>query len=162
MMTDYQDQIDRKINEIEQKKGYVYVLHNETMKNNIFKIGNSKNDPALRAAQLSFPTGVGSPFKVMYHIEAIDRYQLENLVHILLNNFRINEKKEFFEIPPECDSDPLGYIISQMRFAASICNCINFPRDHLSLETKLNYLQDEINEIRNSLKDIIYKEKKYQ
>ncbi|MDA8402686.1 MAG: GIY-YIG nuclease family protein [Desulfobacteraceae bacterium] len=161
-MTDYENQKNNKINEIEEKKGYVYVLHNETMKNNIFKVGSSKNDPTLRATQLSFPTGVGSPFKVMYHIEAINRYQFEKLVHVLLDKFRINEKKEFFEIPPEYDPDPLNYIISQMRYAASICNCIDFPRDHLSLETKLNYLQDEINEIRNSLKDIIYKEKRYQ
>jgi len=78
-------------------KEWVYVLSNETMPN-VLKIGYTKNTPEERAKQLSNSTGVAIPFKVEWAYKCHNGEQLEYEVHKKLEEYRINHKREFFEV----------------------------------------------------------------
>lgn len=78
---------------------YIYVLTNESMPG-LVKIGFTKNKPADRVKQINAATGVAMDFKVEYQYACFNAHDLENEIHIYLdqNGFRINKRKEFFNI----------------------------------------------------------------
>tara|TARA_R110001592_G_scaffold362208_1_gene675351 strand:+ start:1207 stop:1668 length:462 start_codon:yes stop_codon:yes gene_type:complete len=77
---------------------WVYILSNPSHKN-MLKIGYSKNDPELRAKQLSSSTGVPLPFKVEWAFQCFNGEQLEHEVHRELETYRVNDRREYFDIP---------------------------------------------------------------
>jgi len=89
-----------------QNPGYVYIMSNESL--NFLKIGYTQNSPYDRAAQL-YETGVPTPFSVekFYFVE--DAPQCEELVHMRLTRFRINNEREFFKV----DRDKAERVIEQ-------------------------------------------------
>lgn len=74
------------------KKGWVYVIANEAMPN-LFKIGYSLKDPAIRAKELR-SSGSPTPFEVQYEALLYDPYPTEQAVHRALESK--NAGKEWF------------------------------------------------------------------
>lgn len=75
--------------------GYVYVLSNISMPD-IVKIGTSKHGGHVRSGSL-FTTGVPSPFVLEFEIYSHDPCGLELQVHRKLEEYRVNERREFFQ-----------------------------------------------------------------
>ena len=76
---------------------WVYILSNPTTPS-LLKIGYTKNDPDTRAKQISTATGVALPYKVEWAFKCFNGEQLEGEVHSYLNEYRVNNNREFFEI----------------------------------------------------------------
>ena len=82
------------------KKGYVYILTNDSFKDDYIKIGITEKDPYSRARSLS-GTGVPTPFDVYAYIKTEKYKEAETLIHHiidLISDKRVNKKREFFEI----------------------------------------------------------------
>ena len=77
---------------------WVYVLSNPTLPN-MLKIGYTKNEPEVRAKQISSSTGVALPYKVEWAFQCFNGEQLEQEVHRELASYRVNQNREFFDIP---------------------------------------------------------------
>jgi hypothetical protein len=77
--------------------GYVYVLINASL-NGIVKIGKTQNSPDERAKELSSTTGISTPFFVAYSSYFKDCNAGEVFVHTRLENNRLAENKEFFQV----------------------------------------------------------------
>ena len=77
---------------------WVYILSNPALPN-MLKIGYTKNDPETRAKQISASTGVALPYKVEWAFQCFNGEQLEQEVHRELESYRVNQNREFFDIP---------------------------------------------------------------
>jgi hypothetical protein len=78
----------------------VYVLTNEVMPG-LVKIGRTDaNDVLVRMSQLN-TTGVPLPFECYFAAEVKDSQKLEQTLHKLFSDNRINPKREFFRVEPE-------------------------------------------------------------
>ena len=78
---------------------WVYVLTNTTMPG-LCKIGFTKNKPSERVKQINSATGVAQDFVVEWALPCFNAHDVEKQVHKYLqdNGFRVNNKKEFFNI----------------------------------------------------------------
>ena len=65
----------------------------------MLKIGYTKNEPEIRAKQISAATGVALPYKVEWAFQCFNGEQLEQEVHAELASYRVNQNREFFDIP---------------------------------------------------------------
>ncbi len=77
---------------------WVYVLSNPSMPN-FLKIGYTKNEPDIRAKQVGSSTGVALPFDLEWAFQCFNGEQLEKEVHKELESYRVNNNREFFDIP---------------------------------------------------------------
>ena len=77
---------------------WVYILSNPALPN-MLKIGYTKNEPEVRAKQISAATGVALPYKVEWAFQCFNGEQLEQEVHAELASYRVNQNREFFDIP---------------------------------------------------------------
>jgi hypothetical protein len=75
----------------------VYVLTNPSFRDNMVKIGYTKNDIRSRSRSL-FNTSVPTPFKIEFVIVTPDGYNTEKIIHQYLDYCRVSECREFFEI----------------------------------------------------------------
>lgn len=80
------------------KSGFVYVLTNPSLPN-LIKIGMTERDPVERAAELSTPTGVPTPFALIFKIHVSDRFEVERRAHLHLATKRRSGNREFFQVP---------------------------------------------------------------
>ncbi|OYX43754.1 hypothetical protein B7Y94_00870 [Candidatus Saccharibacteria bacterium 32-49-12] len=90
------------------QKGFVYILTNPSYKDNIIKIGFTK-DLKNRLASLD-RTGVPTPFEPYMTVETVKYKLLESVIHRELDkltNFRTRDNREFFEIDPVDAADLL-------------------------------------------------------
>lgn len=78
---------------------WIYILSNTTMPG-LVKIGFTKNKPTERAKQINAATGVALDFDVEYMYPCFNAHDLEREIHAYLEDsgFRVNKKKEFFNI----------------------------------------------------------------
>lgn len=83
------------------RPGVIYILGNSAYRETVVKIGRSSRSGAQRAIELSRATGVPVEFKVLYEEKVSDCTRAEKLVHEHLAKFRINSKREFFDVPPQ-------------------------------------------------------------
>ena len=80
------------------EQGYVYVLSNECFNSDdIFKIGYTTRDPDTRVKELS-NTSVFADFHIVLCKKVDNCKKVENILHTLLNKYRINNGKEFFKV----------------------------------------------------------------
>jgi hypothetical protein len=79
------------------KAGYIYMLHNPGHPVNLFKIGLTTKTVEERAKQLSGTPSVDK-FLIAHSWLVNDCIVAEKLVHEALFKFRINERREFFQI----------------------------------------------------------------
>lgn len=76
---------------------WVYVLSNPSMPGMV-KIGYTNGDPEGRVKEINRATGIPTDFVVEYAIPCVNGYEVEQLVHEELNDVRVNNRKEFFNI----------------------------------------------------------------
>ena len=92
-------------------RGFIYILSNPSFKENLYKIGKSKNDPkSFRSKDLSNSSSIPEPFKVEYQAFVEDYEKIEKRIHKLFESSRNNKKREFFYIDPEVVSDKIREI----------------------------------------------------
>lgn len=77
--------------------GFIYILRNPTMDNNIFKIGLTRNNVNERVAQLS-KTSVPDKFYKSQEWNVKDCLKAEKEIHNRLNDYRVDPRREFFKI----------------------------------------------------------------
>lgn len=76
---------------------WVYVLSNPSMPG-MLKIGYTNGDPEGRVKEINRATGIPTDFVVEYAIPCVNGYEVEQLVHEALDNVRVSNRKEFFNI----------------------------------------------------------------
>lgn len=79
------------------QSGYVYILTNPST-SGIIKIGKTRQNPDERAKALSSSSGMPIPFIVVYQAYFGDYDQAEQFVHSRLDEFRITDNREFFQV----------------------------------------------------------------
>jgi hypothetical protein len=84
----------------EQTSGFVYLLSNPSMPN-IVKIGSTERTIKERISELSSVTSLPTPFVVEYYLLVEDPICFEKNIHEELKEYRVNEKREFFQISVE-------------------------------------------------------------
>lgn len=86
------------------KKGIVYILTNQSfgvnmpLDDTIIKIGKTE-DLDRRVKQLS-GTALPYPFEVFFAAEVANADWMETCMHILFDQFRLNNRREFFKMNP--------------------------------------------------------------
>jgi len=79
---------------------WVYVLTNPSMPGMV-KIGYTNGDPEGRVKEINRATGIPTDFIVEYAIPCVNGYEVEQLIHEELNDVRVTNRKEFFNINVE-------------------------------------------------------------
>ena len=77
---------------------YVYIISNKSYRDNYLKIGYTTNHPEHRLKQLYKSESVPTPFIIEFIIITDNAYQLEQKIHRVLNSYRVNASREFFNI----------------------------------------------------------------
>jgi len=77
---------------------WVYILSNPDTPHNHLKIGYTKKTPEERAKEISSGTGIARPFVVEWAYRCFNGEIIERTVHHALKAYRVNNKKEFFQI----------------------------------------------------------------
>ena len=77
------------------EKGYVYILSNPSF--NYLKIGFTNRDVQNRIEELN-TTGVPTPFELVYEVLVWDAASVERKIHLELNDCRVRDNREFFQI----------------------------------------------------------------
>lgn len=85
---------------MEMSHGYIYLLSNSSM-NGLIKIGSTAFSAAVRAKQLSSTTAIPTPFVVAYEVYVNHYQEFEKELHRKLSEYRVNPRREFFEISVE-------------------------------------------------------------
>lgn len=78
---------------------YLYILSHSTSPANIIKVGETKEDPHIRAKYLS--KTVRGNHIVEWYMEVPDSKAAERLAHLLLENYREHKRKEYFTLEVE-------------------------------------------------------------
>lgn len=80
------------------KHGSIYIMRNASHAIDIFKIGLTTRDSKTRAKELSSTTGTPDKFLIANEWKVIDCVLAEKLIHQKLDDYRVNEKREFFKL----------------------------------------------------------------
>ena len=91
-------------------EGIVYVLTNPAMPG-IVKIGRTGRAVEARLADL-YSTGVPLPFECEYAAKVKDQNEVVSAFHLAFGPYRINPKREFFNIEPANFDNDLAYTTS--------------------------------------------------
>lgn len=78
----------------------VYVLSNPAMPG-LVKIGRTASVSGLERCRQLYTTGVPQPFKLEYACKVDDSRAVEAAIHRIIATHRVNNRREFFSIPPE-------------------------------------------------------------
>ena len=87
---------------MEKEKGYVYILTNDSFREDWVKIGRSSRPVDVRSKELD-NTAVPLPFKVYATIQTTKYTNVERIVHKQidrLTDLRIRQNREFFNVEP--------------------------------------------------------------
>ncbi len=84
----------------EKKSGIVYVLTNPAMLG-IVKIGKTSRDTVEIRLNELYSTGVPVPFECEFAGRVKDESKVEKAFHMAFAPYRLNPKREFFQIEPE-------------------------------------------------------------
>ena len=79
-------------------EGYIYLMRNNSMKDNIYKIGKTSKTPNERAIELSNSTGVPEKFEVINYWQSTNISKDESEIFAYLDSHRYSDNREFFEI----------------------------------------------------------------
>lgn len=126
--------------------GYVYCFSNESMEG-IFKIGTTKRTPEerLKEANKSDTFKPPTDYKLLYYAKCYDSEKKEKLIHKLLEEYRVNKKKEFFK----CDKEKIKIIFDILAIEKYE------PKHEVDvLKEKVKDLQKEIYKLNNEKDDI--------
>ena len=90
-------------------KWFVYVLNNPSLEGMV-KIGATTKSPSKRCFELSSSTSIPTPFNIVYSQPSINPFKLESIVHSILDEYRVNKNREFFNV----DSDKAIILIEDI------------------------------------------------
>lgn len=76
--------------------GWIYAARNPCLADPVFKVGQSKVSPVRRMDQLS-NSSVYRPFELVYWVHVSDHDLAEGYAHQLLDQYRVNPAREFFQ-----------------------------------------------------------------
>lgn len=88
---------------------FIYILSNDSMPG-LLKIGRTSRSVEERVREVSSATGIPSPFTTEYSIGVQDGVLAEKEIHTLLNAYRYNRQREFFEIDLEQAIAGVNYV----------------------------------------------------
>jgi hypothetical protein len=77
--------------------GQIYILSTRAKPDHL-KIGKTTIQPVIRATQINSATGVYDPFGLRWAVRVSDVTKAENLIHTELREFRMTERREFFQL----------------------------------------------------------------
>ena len=77
----------------------MYVLRCVVMENDIYKVGWTSRTARERASELSSSSGVPKSFIVVDSWQHTDPEGLEKNIHAMLDPYRVNDRREFFNAP---------------------------------------------------------------
>jgi hypothetical protein len=88
---------------MEEDLGWVYCLSNPSFRENIFKVGFTKDENLNVRIDKLYTTGVPTPFKLEFAAKFKNCETVERRIHALLEHFcsRVNDQREFFECSPD-------------------------------------------------------------
>ena len=143
-----------------ENEGTVYILTNKG--NAYLKIGITSRSVEERRKELSSATGVATEFEI-YFAKTVKNYEkVEKELHEKFAEFRVNPKREFFEITAKIAYEALneydGFIIAERERRA------NFSFSELGIEIgeKLKYKGDKRRKAKViSDKSVMYKKEEY-
>lgn len=81
-------------------KGFIYVLKNPSLKGMV-KIGVTTKDPSKKCEELSSTSIIPTPFKVVYSQPSKNPFKVLNIVHTILDEFRVYKDSDFFNVDVE-------------------------------------------------------------
>ncbi len=126
--------------------GFVYILTNEFMPG-VFKIGCTERSPHKRAAELSAPTGVPAPFKVLCFIECEDFQKVERQIHGWMAEHRISNNREFFSGSLEFAVRILFWFPGRLAFCEPLspgdCGMLTDPLSELDFDGATDFMQTD-------------------
>ncbi|WP_312287979.1 GIY-YIG nuclease family protein [Chryseobacterium gleum] len=93
--------------------GYIYILRNPVMGKNIFKIGLTKNEVNYRVEQLS-KTSVPDKFYNAQEWLVKDCILAEKKIHNILQDYRIDPRREFFDVSYNKAIDIITKIVKEI------------------------------------------------
>lgn len=97
------------------KKGYVYILTNRSFPEDLLKIGQTTHTPEKRAWNLyEKHTGVPEKFNVSYKKYVSNCELAEEIAHKRLDNYRLNQYREFFKLPLDQAIKTLEKVVHQI------------------------------------------------
>jgi hypothetical protein len=81
--------------------GFIYVMRSPLHPKNVFKVGLTQSSTETRADELSSATGVPGRIYVMHEWAVGDCVSVEREIHNRLKEYRVDMRREFFEVPLE-------------------------------------------------------------
>lgn len=130
--------------------GIVYVLTNPAMPG-LVKIGKTVRDSVDARLSELYSCGVPVPFECAYAARVADETRVEKAFHLAFGPYRINPKREFFQIEPE-----QAIVLLQMMAVEDVTPQLRLQADAVDVESKeavrklkakrpnLNFLEMEI------------------
>ncbi|MCB5410750.1 GIY-YIG nuclease family protein [Pseudogemmobacter faecipullorum] len=76
---------------------WVYIMSNASMPG-LLKIGMTTTSPQQRNRELGAATGVPTPFRLEYSLRVSNALRVERALHQELAVYRVNRRREFFEM----------------------------------------------------------------
>lgn len=138
---------------MEQEKGFVYILTNESFKEDWVKIGKSSRPVDVRSKELD-NTAVPLPFEIYATIQSVKYSQVERKIHKQidrLSDLRIRPNREFFNIEP---ADALEILLDEASTLddAVVCKYVNgspvqiYPSISSSADTSIGLIKKQLKE----------------
>ena len=124
------------------RKGFIYILSNNSLKENLLKIGKTGKTTSDRNKQLSSSTSIPENFKTEFEFEFSDINWAEKKIHSKLSKYRYNKRKEFFN----CDIQIAKQVIIEIQI-------IDKQNEISNLKSNLN----NVTEILNNSEFLIHK-----
>lgn len=94
--------------------GFIYIMRNASHEKNIFKVGLTRRDCETRAKELSSATGVPDKYLVVEEFATVDCVLAEKLIHEKLDDYRLNNKREFFKADYSFIRETVNEIINEI------------------------------------------------
>lgn len=79
-------------------QGFIYALICPSQPD-LVKVGCSIYHPLDRVRQLSASTSTALPFVLAYHRKVAFPFAVESRIHLILDEYRVNDSREFFRLP---------------------------------------------------------------
>lgn len=137
------------------KEQYVYIMSNPSFDDDVFKIGWTREHPAIRANDLQ-TSGVPTPFVVESVIITTEGVKLEKQVHDHLKQYRMENNREFFKISKN-DLDEI--LTSELQLVLTSISelCVPFNKPKLCKMNVVYKLKQQQETLQQKYDDFINK-----
>ena len=93
--------------------GKIYILRNANLSRDVYKIGLTTKTTEERARQLS-KTSIPDQFQVMREWDVKDCFLAEKNIHKILEKYRVDKKREFFEVNMKIANDVIDSVVDEI------------------------------------------------